>query len=670
MDTSTRTVATSLAVLTAVIFVVHTFTLLHATAPSSTKQPRKPKRKKGSDQLKAYVPGLVNSGNTCFLNSTLQDAQELFQILSSQLSEERDKVDYPTTSSLLDRATIQSMAAGEPQHPRSRRQSVSSTMLGSCMSSSWHITSSTASLLAGSTSTATLNPSHSINGALSVPNSPDSHIGPAMTASFILDQTEQAKYQRAKSPFMGLLASRVSCVDCGYTAAIRHSTFDNLSLTVPMRYSCTIEECLDDFVHLDTIHDFNCRKCTVLNALKEVDQIIDNTQRRLVAMDSLSNGSALVDDNEKPAFSPAQSTSTTTKEEEKTLPTPAQRRGSGGAKLDESRIRAKLEQALQWRSKIQECLQHNIEMDLAPIELTPVRSTRTTKHSMIAKPPQALCLHLNRSTITPMGVVAKNPCRVQFKRILDFTPFTTSGHLTTEPTRSMSQRTKRPSATTAAPSLNSLRGDTHPILVTGLSSTPTQPKASSPWSSTTTTSKSNNNNNSNSNKEDRVRYRLEAVLMHLGSHNSGHFVTFRRVPEGRVLHEHRRQRVEEQKEEEKEETKGEEKGEGACITPSTGVVPAPPEEAPSQSVADGGGQLQGSVLGKQGNGGGGGREQLQIRQVGFVGDDGDDNDDDDDDEKHLKERWWRISDEHVHLETWANVRNAEAYMLFYEKLTD
>ncbi|KAF9972360.1 hypothetical protein BGZ73_004548 [Actinomortierella ambigua] len=706
MDTTTRTVATSAVVVMAAILVVHTITLLRSTTPSSTKHPRRTKRKKGPDQVKAYVPGLVNSGNTCFLNSTLQamaalpslqlyletrkelngheqdsttlalcetiecmgtllpttrrltrlittlkkkashvltsrqeDAQELFQILSSQLSEERDKVDNPTTSSLLDRATIQSMAAGEPQHPRSRRQSVSSTMLGSCLSSSWHSSSSTTPLTG---STATLNPSHNIGGALSVPGSPESQINPAMTASFILDQTEQAKYQRAKSPFMGLLASRVSCVDCGYTAAIRHSTFDNLSLTIPMRYSCTIEECLDDFVHLDTIHDFNCRKCTVVNALEEVNQIIDNTQRRLVALETSSNGSSQVSSNGKQGSSSDSSTSTDSKD--KSTSTSMQRRSSGTAKLDESRIRANLEQALQWRAKIQECLQHNIEMDLTPIELTPVRSKRTTKHSMIAKPPQALCLHLNRSTFTPVGTIAKNPCRVRFKRTLDFTPFTTSGYLTTEPTRSMSQRTKSTSASMSTVRPTVLR-DTH-LLPTGLPSVSLQPEA--PWSGSAQESRSNSSSRINSNyKEDRVRYRLEAVLMHLGSHNSGHFVTFRRVPEGRVLHEHRRRQmvVEEEDEEEKETEK--EKGEMKENT--TPLAPSP------SSVADGaasGGRLQGSAIGNSVNG-----VQEEVEE-------------DDDDEKHLNERWWRISDEHVQLETWATVRHAEAYMLFYEKLTD
>lgn len=47
----------------------------------------------------------------------------------------------------------------------------------------------------------------------------EADISASMTASVMLDRTEQEKYRRAKSPFMGLLASRVSCVDCGYTVS-------------------------------------------------------------------------------------------------------------------------------------------------------------------------------------------------------------------------------------------------------------------------------------------------------------------------------------------------------------------------------------------------------------------------------------------------------------------
>lgn len=37
----------------------------------------------------------------------------------------------------------------------------------------------------------------------------------------------------SRSVFDGLMAQRRSCVECGYTEAVRHFAFDNVSLTVP-----------------------------------------------------------------------------------------------------------------------------------------------------------------------------------------------------------------------------------------------------------------------------------------------------------------------------------------------------------------------------------------------------------------------------------------------------
>lgn len=36
-----------------------------------------------------------------------------------------------------------------------------------------------------------------------------------------------------ENPFTGLLANRLSCMQCGYTGAIRHFTFNNIQLSVP-----------------------------------------------------------------------------------------------------------------------------------------------------------------------------------------------------------------------------------------------------------------------------------------------------------------------------------------------------------------------------------------------------------------------------------------------------
>ncbi|KAF9346917.1 hypothetical protein BGX26_001552, partial [Mortierella sp. AD094] len=206
-----------------------------------------------------------------------------------------------------------------------------------------------------------------------------------MTASLIQDKYEQEKFSRAKSPFMGLLASRVSCVDCGYTDLERKIEQGRRSLAEAEKRQVT-----SDGTHSRAENDRRADQSEVSS---------DYTH---------TNGSRSV------------------------------RRGSSPGTAAKTKI--SLEDMEKLKEKVDQCLANNIEMDLSPLELTPVRSKKTTKHSMIAKPPQALCLHLNRSMFTASGQMAKNPCRVIFGDRLDFTRFTTSGHLTTVATKSMSRR--------------------------------------------------------------------------------------------------------------------------------------------------------------------------------------------------------------------------------------
>ncbi|KAG0334129.1 hypothetical protein BG000_008604 [Podila horticola] len=623
---SARALTATLVILASAAVIVHAWPTAGAeeTSSASRTQKRKSRVSKNADKGPQYVTGLVNIGNTCFMNSVLQalaslpslqtylrgrkelghgsdsitlalfetvelltalhrrptskrpvkmvntvkakaaqvltsqqqdmylgmsiirqDAQELFQILSSQLSEEREKVDHPTTSSLLDRMAVSEIL----NPPLNRRQSASSVMSASLSS------------LSLSSSASTIKRSKSVSGNTTRSSPPSSPLESAqedkednpnvfMTASLIMDKTEQEKYNRAKSPFMGLLASRVSCVDCGYTAAIRHSTFDNLSLTVPPQLLCTLENCLDAFIHLDTISDFNCRKCTLLSSSRELGKKIEQLQNPSAPAPTLDTDADAEDDD------------TTV---------------TSVSKPDNNALRILISQLEETKAKIDECLATNIEMDLSPIELTQVRSKKTTKHSMIAKPPQALCLHLNRSMFMPSGQLDKNPCKVVFQPVLDFTPFTTSGYLNTVATKSMSRRGSLSLAETVASASSS---DAGPTLSKSLSK-PSWAYPAMPIEHGTTSSKNGdlNGNDPTEQQDDRILYRLRAVVVHLGSHNSGHFVTYRRIP----------------------------------------------------SVS------------------------LPLGQTSMV--------------DESKSKWWRISDEDVQIVAWDTVKNTEAYMLFYEKET-
>ncbi|KAI0265072.1 hypothetical protein BC834DRAFT_880000 [Gloeopeniophorella convolvens] len=118
-----------------------------------------------------------------------------------------------------------------------------------------------------------------------------------------------------------------------------------------------------------------------------------------------------------------------------------------------------------------------VEEDIKGVKLERVFARASTKQAMVARPPPVLALHLNRSHFS--AYATKNNARVQFPATLDLTPYTTSGTLNTTPSAPLSAAAR--------------------------------PAAAVP----------------------RVLYRLTAAVCHYGQHSFGHYVCFRRAPDGR-----------------------------------------------------------------------------------------------------------------------------------------
>ena len=114
-----------------------------------------------------------------------------------------------------------------------------------------------------------------------------------------------------------------------------------------------------------------------------------------------------------------------------------------------------------------------------------------------------LALHLNRSV--HFGTYAsKNTARVCFPDVLDLTPFTTSGMLSTSPSFPISSHPHPPSATAAV--------------------------AAATAAAASQTTRVYNHNPAP--QPPRVLYRLAAVVCHYGQHSFGHYVCYRRKPRG------------------------------------------------------------------------------------------------------------------------------------------
>ncbi|KAI0737719.1 hypothetical protein C8Q80DRAFT_1339921 [Daedaleopsis nitida] len=255
----------------------------------------------------------------------------------------------------------------------------------------------------------------------------------------------------SKTVFDGLTANRRSCVDCGYTEAVMHFPFDNWQLALPrMAAACRLEDCLDDYTRLELLNDCICRKCSMLATYRRLEQEADKyTDATQAANDPSSS---------------------------------KKRRARDSRKLL-ARVKSAIDEG-------------RLEEDIKGVKLEKIFSTASTKQSMIARPPHVLALHLNRS-MHYGHYAAKNNCRIVFPEVLDLTPYTTSGQLSTQP-----------SAPISSPP---------PPIPMQRSVTPTPSTCAVP----------------------RTLYRLSAVVCHYGQHSFGHYVCFRRKPRPPAAGDHR-----------------------------------------------------------------------------------------------------------------------------------
>lgn len=248
--------------------------------------------------------------------------------------------------------------------------------------------------------------------------------------------------------FDGLTANRRSCVTCGYTEAVMHFALDSWQLSLPRTTGvCALSECLEDYTRLEILTDCICRRCSMNATYKRLHE---ETER--LEASAKKDGSSLSASKKK--------------------------------RLREARkLEARVKSAIdEWR----------IEDNVKDVTMERVFSKVSTKQAMIARPPKDLVLHLNRS-IHYGGHAGKNPCKVIFPEILDITPYTTSGQLSTQP--------QAPISTPPPPFRRS--------------TTPTQALFETP----------------------RVLYRLAAVVCHYGGHSFGHYVCFRRKPRFKPQHQ-------------------------------------------------------------------------------------------------------------------------------------
>ncbi|KAJ1959041.1 ubiquitin-specific protease ubp1 [Dispira parvispora] len=350
-----------------------------------------------------------------------QDAQELFQLLSSALTTATQVPFAASPASILDLGTLRVLSASTPD------------------------------LLSFDSDQPPSDPLvRSVHASQPTPLSQSQNI---------------SQPSKPTNPFLGMAAQRTTCQSCGYTAAVRHFTFDNLSLHLPTHHQCHLLDCFREYTKVDRIDGFTCQRCAVKRArvylegeLRQTSNQLDKAQAELAGIESESpmdmGESTLLDGTRKLPKA---------KRKVKALVSNLEN------KLDQVRHRITIVTRALEEGRVEEL---NLQDLGIPKQKSDSAGGSCTKQIMLARAPPILCIHMSRSIYHHTGQSVKNPCQVVFPETLDLTPFFTTGHLQTQP---------------------------------GL---PLSGKSSSSSNSSTV-------------------YRLRAVLVHRGSHSFGHFITYR-----------------------------------------------------------------------------------------------------------------------------------------------
>jgi ubiquitin carboxyl-terminal hydrolase 1 len=256
---------------------------------------------------------------------------------------------------------------------------------------------------------------------------PNNQTPPISECTFSL-KTMSTLDTHISSPFEGLSANRMGCLKCKYVENIRHEKFGPIVLPLNMQRSTTLEECLREEFEMEVLEDVECQKCTLLAYRSGLSRVIK-------ALSSSPNASPEV----------------------VTALTDATRRLEA---IDQALVSGKVEDP-----KL-----------LAPAggekEIRKfVRRSQKTKHHMIARPPQLLAFHIQRSNFhNYTGRAMKNQAPVAFPITLDMSNYVTTSTLSMDPEKPISE-----------------------------------------WKA----------------GDERTVYRLRSVIVHYGLHHMGHYVAYR-----------------------------------------------------------------------------------------------------------------------------------------------
>ncbi|GAB7352518.1 hypothetical protein MBLNU459_g2915t2 [Dothideomycetes sp. NU459] len=192
---------------------------------------------------------------------------------------------------------------------------------------------------------------------------------------------KDAKLKTHHNPLDGYLAQRVACLRCGFSEGLSMIPFNCLTVPLGKEYSYQVQDCLNEYTNLEEISGVECAKCTLLQQKTQLEQMTKEPD----VSDSATSVVSL----------------------------PGELRT-----LFMERLQA-VRQALDDEDFSDSTLNKKCQIP----KKARVSGTKT-RQAVIARAPQSLVIHINRSLFDEYtGAQRKNYAEVKYPKLLDIQPW-------------------------------------------------------------------------------------------------------------------------------------------------------------------------------------------------------------------------------------------------------